>query len=55
MHMRNYKILVIILLAISITVITSISHAQISEQIPIQKNKLIIVAPHDVIVEEDLF
>ena len=48
--MRNYKILVIILLAISITVITSISHAQISEQIPSPKKQIDNgVAPHDVI------
>ena len=45
--MRNYKILVIILLAISITVITSISHAQISEQIPSPKKQIDNgVAPH---------
>ena len=50
MHMRNYKILVIILLAISITVITSISYAQISEQIPSPKKQIDNgVAPHDVI------
>ena len=48
--MRNYKILVIILLAISITAITSISYAQISEQIPSPKKQIDNgVAPHDVI------
>ena len=40
--MRNYKILVIILLAISITVVTSISYAQISEQIPSPKKQLTV-------------
>ena len=40
--MRNYKIFVIILLAISIIMTTSISYAQISEQIPVQNNKLIM-------------
>ena len=53
--MRNYKILVIILLAISITVITSISYAQISEQIPSPKKQLDSgVAPHDVICRDGL-
>ena len=51
--MRNYKIFVIILLAISITVITSISYAQISEQIPSPKKQLDSgVAPHDVICRD---
>ena len=51
--MQNYKILVIILLAISITVITSISYAQISEQIPSPKKQLDSgVAPHDVICRD---
>ena len=53
--MRNYKIFVIILLAISITVITSISYAQISEQIPSPKKQLDSgVAPHDVICRDGL-
>ena len=53
--MRNYKILVIILLTISITVITSITYAQISEQIPSPKKQLDSgVAPHDVICRDEL-
>ena len=53
--MRNYKIFVIILLAISITVITSISYAQISEQIPSPKKQLDNgIAPHDVICRDGL-
>ena len=53
--MQNYKILVIILLAISITVITSISYAQISEQIPSPKKQLDSgMAPHDVICRDGL-
>ena len=55
MNMQNYKILVIILLAISITVITSISYAQISEQIPSPKKQLDSgMAPHDVICRDGL-
>ena len=55
MHMRNYKILVIILLTISITMTTSISYAQISEQIPSPKKQLDSgVAPHDVICKDGL-
>ena len=54
--MRNYKILVIILLTISITMTTSISYAQISEQIPSPKKQLDSgVAPHDVICRNGLF
>ena len=53
--MRNYKILVIILLTISITVITSITYAQISEQIPSPKKQLDSgVAPHDVVCRDEL-
>ena len=55
MNMQNYKILVIILLAISITVVTSISYAQISEQIPSPKKQLDNgIAPHDVICRDEL-
>ena len=51
--MRNYKIFVIILLAISITMTTSISYAQISEQIPSPKKQLDSgVEPHDVICRD---
>ena len=53
--MRNYKIFVIILLAISITMTTSISYAQISEQIPSPKQQIDNgVAPHDVICKDGL-
>ena len=53
--MRNYKIFVIILLAISITMTTSISYAQISEQIPSPKQQIDNgVAPHDVVCRDDL-
>ena len=53
--MRNYKIFVIILLAISITMTTSISYAQISEQIPSPKKQLDSgVEPHDVICRDGL-
>ena len=53
--MRNYKILVIVLLTISITMTTSISYAQISEQIPSPKQQIDNgVAPHDVICKDGL-
>ena len=53
--MRNYKILVIVLLTISITMTTSISYAQISEQIPSPKQQIDNgVAPHDVICRDGL-
>ena len=53
--MRNYKILVIILLTISITMTISISYAQISEQIPSPKQQIDNgVAPHDVVCRDDL-
>ena len=53
--MRNYKILVIVLLTISITMTTSISYAQISEQIPSPKKQIDNgVAPHDVICKDGL-
>ena len=53
--MENYKILVIILLTISITMTTSISYAQISEQIPSPKKQIDNgVAPHDVVCRDDL-
>ena len=55
MHMRNYKIHVIVLLTISITMTISISYAQISEQIPSPKKQLDSgVAPHDVICRDGL-
>ena len=50
--MENYKILVIILLTISITMTTSISYAQISEQIPSPKKQIDNgIAPHVLFVE----
>ena len=53
--MENYKILVIVLLTISITMTTSISYAQISEQIPSPKKQIDNgVAPHDVVCRDDL-
>ena len=53
--MRNYKILVIILLTISITMTISISYAQISEQIPSPKKQIDNGAePHDVVCRDDL-
>ena len=53
--MKNYKILVIVLLTISITMTTSISYAQISEQIPSPKKQIDNgVAPHDVVCRDDL-
>ena len=53
--MRNYKILVIVLLTISITMTISISYAQISEQIPSPKQQIDNgVAPHDVVCRDDL-
>ena len=52
--MENYKILVIVLLTISITMTTSISYAQISEQIPCPKKQIDNgVEPHDSVVCRD--
>ena len=53
--MGNYKILVNILLTISITMTTSISYAQISEQILSPKKQIDNgIAPHDVICRDGL-